>query len=359
MNEKYIEIVLVFLRLGLFSFGGPAAHISMMEEEIVSKRKWIDQKEFIDLLGFTNMIPGPNSTEMAILLGLKRAGKIGLLLAGVSFIAPAMLIVLLLGSLYSAYGELPQIQSIFLHIKPVIVAIITIAIIKLFKVAIKNILGVMIFVLSIVLLLAGFNEILVLITAGFMYFLFKQSKAAKTLAVDPVSLLFIFLTFLKIGSVLYGSGYVLLSFIQSEFIEGAGILTRQQMLDAITVGEMTPGPVFTTATFIGYILRGVLGGIAATIGIFLPSFLLVLFLNPVFEKLKKSAAFTSILSGVNIASLALMARVILPISIDISSSWLLIIMFFISFISIFRFKINPIFLILSAIIIGLIAGLPS
>lgn len=356
MKERYREILHVFLKLGFFAFGGPAAHIAMMEDEVVKKRQWLSREKFVDLLGFTNLIPGPNSTEMAIHLGYIRGGKVGLLIAGISFILPAMLIVLSLAVVYVGYGSLPAIAGIFNGVKPVILAIVVLALYRLAKSVLKSWRAGITFVAVLVFSLFGIKEIPLLLVAGMLTLGFSEMKKlrSKALSVEPISLLLLFLTFLKIGSVLYGSGYVLLAFLESEFVHGFGILTNQQLLDAVAVGQFTPGPVFTTATFIGYLIHGFWGAILATLGIFLPSFLLVYFLQPVFEKLRSSRRISIVLDGVNAASLALMAAVSLRLGmstlIDIRS----VLVFLVAVILLLRTKINSTYLILASALIGIL-----
>ena len=352
-ENKYIEIVKVFSKLGFFAFGGPAAHIAMMEEEVVDKRQWMSKEEFLDLLGFTNLIPGPNSTEMAIILGHRRAGKWGLFLAGISFILPAMVIVMIIGHFYKLYGDFPRVQTIMEYIKPVIVAIIVAALIKLFKTAIKDMSTFIVFCLSLLLVVFGASELTVLIVAAILLLLIKKDWNFKNYVIEPFSLSILFLTFLKIGLLLYGSGYVLLAFIQSEFVDKLQVLTQVQMIDAISVGEFTPGPVFTTATFIGYLLFDIPGALVATVGIFLPSFLLVLILAPLFSKLKQSNTFSKMLIGINAAALALMANVTIQLGQNIFVEWYFILIFFISLLGILKYKINSAFFILGGILLGL------
>lgn len=354
MKERYREIFYVFIKLGFLAFGGPAAHIAMMEEEVVKKRQWLSREKFVDLLGFTHLIPGPNSTEMAIHLGYIRGGTIGLLIAGVSFILPAMAIVLSLAVVYVGYGSLPTVAGIFNGVKPVILAIVALALFRLAKSVLKGWKAWITFVAVLAFSLSGVKEIPLLLLAGILTLGVGEGKRlrSKTLSVEPLSLLLLFLTFLKIGSVLYGSGYVLLAFLESEFVHGFGILTSQQLLDAVAVGQFTPGPVFTTATFIGYLIHGFWGAILATLGIFLPSFLLVYFLQPVFEKLRSSKRIAIVLDGVNAASLALMAAV----SVRYGSSTLIhlygVTVFLVSFFLLLRTKINSTYLIFAAALVG-------
>ncbi|MHC1734838.1 MAG: chromate transporter [Erysipelotrichaceae bacterium] len=355
-KETYKEIVTVFGKLGLTAFGGPAAHIAMMEDEIITKRKWISRERFVDLLGFTNLIPGPNSTEMAIHLGLERGGRIGLILAGVSFIFPAMAIVLILAMVYVNYGSLPAIAGIFDGVKPVVLAIVAQALYRLSKTLLKKKEAIVIFTIVLALSLLGYSEIPLLLAAGFLTFVYFELREnrRKTLVVEPISLTLLFLTFLKIGSVLYGSGYVLLSFLESEFVLKYGAITAKQLLDAVAVGQFTPGPVFTTATFIGYLIHGFSGAMLATLGIFLPSFLLVYFLHPVLAKMRASKRISWVLDGVNAASIALMAAVSIKLGmatlIDLPS----LIIFIASFFVLISTKVNSTWLILAGALLGFI-----
>ena len=302
-----IEVFALFLRLGFTAFGGPAAHISIMHDEVVERRKWLSHQEFLDLLGATNLIPGPNSTEMAIHIGYRRAGWPGLVLGGLGFILPAMLIVLALAWLYVRFGTLPQAGWLLYGIKPVVIAIIMQALWRLaphgapgpgqahrWRLAV------------LVLYFLGVNELALLFGGGLLLHAggellppapdelrqrcwlplgglatLTECRGCACSPATPFSLPVLFLTFLKIGAVLYGSGYVLLAFLNAEFVERLGWLTESQLLDAIAIGQVTPGPLFTSATFIGYQLGGVPGALLATLGIFLPSFIFVRDLQPV------------------------------------------------------------------------------
>jgi len=311
MNEqgsspnRLAEVAGLFLRLGFTAFGGPAAHIAMMRREIVQQRQWISDEYFLDLLSIVNLIPGPNSTELAIYLGYRRAGWPGLIVAGVCFIGPAMLIVLALAWLYVRFGSLPQVGWLFYGIKPVVIAIIAQAIWGLCRTVLKGVWPVVLGLVALVFSLLGVNQLILLVCGGLFFGLlhwwerrrqrdvvsssilpFSLSgihelwqKALPTIplagvaaAIVPVSLLTLFLTFLKIGAVLYGSGYVLLSFLRTDFVVRLGWLTDRQLLDAVSIGQFTPGPVFTTATFIGYLVAGWPGALLATLGIFCPRF---------------------------------------------------------------------------------------
>jgi chromate transporter len=336
-KNKLFEIALVFFKLGCFAFGGPAAHIAMMESEVVDKRKWMSREHFLDLIGATNLIPGPNSTEMTMHCGHERAGFSGLFLAGVSFIFPAVFITGLLGYLYVSYGSLPEVEPFVQGIKPAVLAIIAAAIVKLGKKALKGwelaLLGAIVFGVC----LAGVNEVLALLGAGIIggtYFYARNrthTNAKKNVftlllissagtGISKLSISGVFFTFLKVGAVLYGSGYVLFAYLDAELVE-AGWMTRQELLDAIAVGQFTPGPVLSTATFIGYQLTGFWGALAATAGIFLPSFLFVLLLNPLVPKMRKSIVLRGFLDAVNVAAVSVMAAVLLVMSWETLVDW--------------------------------------
>ncbi len=324
------EVVLLFLKLGFTAFGGPAAHLGMMHDEVVKRRGWLTDQEFLDLIGATNLIPGPNSTEMAIHIGFVRAGWLGLVLGGACFIVPAMLIVLALAWAYTTYGKMPQAQWILYGIKPVVIAIIIQAIWNLGRQAARNVL---LFVAGCIILGAYWflhlNEILLLFGSGLILMGFAnlgrlKGQGAHALLTFPAgiyalagsattavafSLPVLFLTFLKIGAVLYGSGYVLLAFLRADLVTRLHWLTDQQLLDAIAIGQVTPGPLFTSATFIGYLLGGIPAAILATLGIFLPSFVFVALSNPLIPRIRSSPWVSSFLDGVNIAALSLMAAV--------------------------------------------------
>jgi len=325
------ELAALFVKLGTIAFGGPAAHIAMMEEEVVRRRRWLDHQRFVDLLGATNLIPGPNSTEMAIHIGLLRAGWKGLVVAGTCFIAPAMLIVWALAALYVKYGALPQAAWLLYGVKPVIIAIVAQALWGLGKAAIKSATTALAGAAVIALFFFGTNEILLLFAAGFAVMIVENLRrgwrppqnafwavasgaplltAFQTAApAPPVTLTALTLFFLKIGSVLFGSGYVLLAFLRADLVERWRWLTDRQLLDAIAIGQFTPGPVFTTATFIGYLIAGSPGALLATLGIFLPAFVFVALSSPLIPRIRRSPSAAGFLDGVNAASLGLMAVV--------------------------------------------------
>jgi chromate transporter len=324
------ELALLFLRLGATAFGGPAAHIALMRDEVVVRRRWLTEEHFLDLLGATNLIPGPNSTELAIHIGWQRARWAGLAVAGIAFIVPAMLLTAALGWAYVRFGSLPSAGWLLYGVKPVMVAVVVQACWGLAPKAAKT---AWLRVLGAVAALAaalGSNELLVLFGCGALALL-RSRPAASALAISPLPLLAaggagaaasgasavtlpaLFLTFAKIGSVLFGSGYVLLAFLRADLVQRLGWLSEAQLIDAIAVGQVTPGPVFTTATFIGYVLSGPLGALLATVGIFLPAFVFVALSGPLVPRLRASSAAGAFLDGVNVASLALMGVVTLQL----------------------------------------------
>ena len=329
MTTPLLEIASLFARLGLTAFGGPAAHIAMMHQEVVERRRWLTNQEFLDLVGATNLIPGPNSTELAIHIGHRRGGWSGLLVAGCCFILPAMLLVTACAWAYVKYGSLPQAAGLLYGIKPVIIVIVLQALWSLARAAIKTKFLGAIFAVGVFVSLAGVHELLVLalgalasgggrrairafkgILAASPFTLLAQAGGAPLgSTVASFGLWPLFLFFLKVGSVLFGSGYVLLAFLRADLVERWHWLTESQLLDAVAVGQITPGPVFTTATFIGYILGGLSGALIGTLGIFLPAFVFVAASGPFVPRIRSSPAAGAALDGVNAASLALMAVV--------------------------------------------------
>jgi chromate transporter len=312
------ELTLLFLRLGATVFGGPAAHIAVMEEEVVRRRGWLERQEFLDLLGVTNLLPGPYSTEMAIHIGYRRAGLAGLAVAGASFLLPAALLVLALAWAYVRYRSIPELDAILSGVKPVVVAVVVQALAGLVPTGIPTRRLLVVAVLSFAANALGLGEIPTLFAAGSFSVVSSSPLKGRALALPllatPVAAAAIgtgalFVFFLKVGSVLYGSGYVLLAFLQSDLVERYRWLTESELLDAIAVAQMTPGPVFTVATFIGYLLDGVPGAIAATVGIFLPAFLFVAVSGPLVSRIRRSKTLSAFLDGVIAASLALMAVV--------------------------------------------------
>ncbi|GAB4468321.1 MAG: chromate efflux transporter [Elainellaceae cyanobacterium] len=374
-RQRLGELAGVFLKLGAIAFGGPAAHIAMMDDEIVTRRRWLSREKLLDFLGITNLIPGPNSTELAIYLGYDRAGWRGLVLAGTCFILPAMLIVWALAAVYVRYQAIPQVEWLLYGVKAVVIAIIVQALWKLGQKALKDWPTWIVAIAVIALFATGLNEIALLLLGGVAVMLIKnlgRREPGAPLLLVPLSFLAqtgttpasaansptwgsVFLLFVKIGAVLYGSGYVLLAFLEREFVQRTGWLTSQQILDAVAVGQVTPGPVFTTATFVGYLLAGNGGAIAATIAIFLPAFALVLIINPFLPKLRQSCWVSGFLDGVNAASLGLMAVVTWTLARAAVVDWVTGILAVVSLIAVFRFKINSAWLVLGGAIAGLLA----
>jgi chromate transporter len=365
-HSKVSEVAKLFLKLGIIGFGGPAVHIALMEEEVVRKRAWMSEEHFLDLIGATNLIPGPNSTEMTMHIGHERAGWKGLIAAGCCFIIPAVIITAFFAWLYQRYGQLPQVQPFIYGIKPAIIAVVVSLMIGLGKKALKSVeLGV-IGVLSAVAVLAGVNEIYVLFGAGFLGVAIHLLKISvdKTKSFFPFVLLQastpyinfpdlkLFWIFLKIGSILYGSGYVLFAFLDAELVS-KGLLTKQQLIDAIAVGQVTPGPVFSSATFIGWQIGGVTGAIAATVGIFVPSFLFVALLNPLIKRLRESRVMSVFLDTVNVVSVAIILSVIIEIGQSTLLDWRTILIALVSFAVSFSFKkLNTAFVILGGAVMG-------
>jgi chromate transporter len=379
-QQRLKDLTQVFLKLGTIAFGGPAAHVAMMDDEVVRRRGWMTREKLLDLLGVTSLIPGPSSTQLAIYIGYERAGFWGVVLAGTSFILPAMLMVWGLAAVYVRYQALPQVNWLLYGIKPVIIAIVVQALCKLGQKAIKD-QWTAIATLSVILAFAlGANELMLLLLAGLGVTLLKNGTkgwgtklpmlffpgvlvaaapspktpmAIAPTAITSVSWVKVFFFFLKIGSVLYGGGYVLLAFLQRDLVERSHWLTSQQLLDAIAIGQVTPGPLFTTATFVGYLLAGNGGAIAGTLGIFLPSFILILVIGPWVEKIRSSAWASGFLDGVNAASVGLMAVVTYTLGRAAIVDWLTITVALLSSIAIFRFQINAIWLILAGGLVGI------
>ncbi len=320
------ELARFFTRLGLTAFGGPAAHIAMMEQEAVRKRAWLTHEGFLDLLGACNLIPGPSSTQMAMSIGYQRAGVVGLVVGGFCFILPAVGLTLLIAWVYVHYGTLPQVQGLLYGVKPVVLAIVFHALWSLGKKAFRTRKLAALGLLALAASLVGLHPLLVLMGAGVFALTLQWLHEKRTMpaagwawmpfgmVAPAVSLGGLFLFFLKLGSVLFGSGYVLLAFLKADLVDRWHWLTQSQLLDAIAVGQVTPGPVFTTATFIGYVLKGWSGAMVATAGIFLPSFFFVAIVGRIVPRLRRSPSMASFLDGVNAGALALMASVTLALS---------------------------------------------
>jgi len=371
------ELARLFLKLGTIAFGGPAAHIAMMDDEIVRKRKWLTREQFLDLLGATNLIPGPNSTEMAIHIGLVRAGWRGLIVAGSCFIFPAVVIVLALAWAYVRFGSLPEVLWLLYGVKPVIIAIVVQALWGFAAKAVKGpptgAVGIAVIALSFL----GVNEVLLLLAGGLGVMLWMNlerqwirpggvaalagsilfgtssaTAAGAAGATVPISLFNLTAFFLKVGSILFGSGYVLLAFLRADLVQRWGWLTDRQLIDAIAVGQFTPGPVFTTATFIGYVVAGIPGALLATLGIFFPSFVFVALSNPVIPRLRRSPWAAGFLDGVNVASLGLMATVTWQLGRAALVDAVTVGLALVATVLVFRLRLNSAWLVLGGGLVG-------
>lgn len=368
MKKELKQVAKLFLKLGSIAFGGPAAHIAMMEDEVVRKRKWMTSQHFLDLVGATNLIPGPNSTEMTMHCGHERAGWRGLIVAGVSFVLPAVTITMILAWLYTSYGQVPEVEPYIYGIKPAVIAIILGAVYRLGKKALKNVELFVLGTLTLIVTLFGVHEILALFACGLagllLYFARNRNKTLNSFSpiillqlVASLSTFKVFFTFLKVGAVLYGSGYVLFAFLDAELVN-TGLLTREQLMDAVAVGQFTPGPVLSTATFIGWQLNGFWGALAATIGIFLPSFIFVALLNPLISKIRKSPYISAFLDAINIAAVAVIVAVLIEMSLDALVDWKTITIAVASIITVFVFKkVNSAFIVLGGALFGLFLSL--
>jgi chromate transporter len=375
--DGLVEVAQVALKLGFTAFGGPAAHIAMLREETVVRRQWLTDAYFLDLVGATNLIPGPNSTEMVIHVGYLRAGWRGLLVAGTLFILPAATIVLALGWAYVQFGTTPAGEALLYGIKPVVIAVVAQALWGLGRTALQGPLLFAVGAAAAALYLVGFNELAILFAGALAVLLIRTIQhlsprqfgaamgaplAGLPLTMLPtllqtapvaVSLTTLFLTFLKIGAVLYGSGYVLLAFLRNDFVERLGWLTDRQLLDAVAIGQMTPGPVFTTATFIGYLVAGVPGAVLATVGIFLPAFIFVALLHPLVPRLRRYPWTAAMLDGVNVAAMGLMAAVTWLLGRDAIVDPLTATVAIASALLLIRYRVNSTWLVLAGAIVGL------
>jgi len=362
------ELAQLCFQLGFTAFGGPAAHIAMLRNEVVTRRSWLSEQHFLDLLGATNLIPGPNSTEMVLHIGYLRRGWPGLLVAGLCFISPAALAVLALAWLYQRYGSLPQAAWLLYGVKPVVIVLILQALWLLGSTAARSAWLALVGAAVFVLYLLGFNEIALLFGAALLVMLVANARrglpaAAAVMAplaalpAVPFALPGLFWSFLKIGAVLYGSGYVLFAFLQAEFVMRLGWLTQQQLIDAIAVGQLTPGPVFTAATFVGYLLGGLPGSLLATAGIFLPSFILVGLTAHWLPRLRQSAWAAPFLDGVNIASVGLMAAVAWQLGASAVVDVPTLLIALAAALLLWRYKVNSAWLVLGGALAGLLVSL--
>jgi chromate transporter len=386
------ELAALFLKLGVIGFGGPAAHIAMMEDEVVGRRGWLTRSHFLDLVGATNLIPGPNSTEMAIHVGFIRAGWAGLAVAGACFILPAVALATALAWAYVRFGTLPAAGPVLFGIKPAVLAIILLALWRLGKAALLRRHTLPLSVLGLAVgaaALAGLNEVLALLAgglAGMLWLVWLERRAAHGesggspavlllpgaglaelgrrlagaaallggLAAGPagVSLWRLGLFFLKVGAVLYGSGYVLVAFLEGGLVQDYAWLTQQQLLDAIAIGQFTPGPVLSTAAFIGYVLAGLPGAAVSAVAIFLPSFFFVAALNPIVPRLRESRWTAAFLDAVNVSAVALMAAVTVELARAILGDWPAWVILALASAAGLRWKINSAWLVLTGALIG-------
>ena len=376
------ELAMLFLRLGTVAFGGPAAHIAMMEDEVVRRRQWVSHEAFLDMLGACNLIPGPNSTEMAIHIGHRRAGFVGLAVAGTCFVVPAVAITIAVAWAYVHFGSMPQVAGALYGIKPVIIAVVVQALWRLWPSAARTRRLILLTLTATAAALLGLNEIAILFATGLiaiaLHFVDNRAQprdgvavgavatitampattavtratALAGVAIAPFSLGTMFLLFVKIGAVLFGSGYVLIAFLQADFVDRLHWLTRGQLLDAVAVGQFTPGPVFCTATFIGYLLGSSTGAIVATIGIFLPAFVFVAISGPLLPRLRRSPIAGAFLDGVNAASLALMIAVTWDLGREAIIDLTTVVLAGLGAIGLIRFRLNSAWLVLAGGLIG-------
>lgn len=372
----------LFLKLGVIAFGGPAAHIAMMEDEVVVRRKWLSRQHFLDLVGATNLIPGPNSTEMTMHVGYERGGWPGLFTAGACFIFPAVLVTGFFGYLYVMYGEVPAVEPYLYGIKPAVIAVILGAIWNLGKSAVKGWRLAVIGTGCAAAVLGGVGEVAALLAGGVLGMLWLRysgtadvrtaerllpilfqdtsrisrdttvTAAGAAAAAGGVSLWKLGLFFLKVGSILYGSGYVLVAFLQGDLVEGYGWLTQQELLDAIAIGQFTPGPVLSTATFIGYVIKGIPGAVVSTVGIFLPSFFFVLILNPLIPKLRESVWTAAFLDAVNVAAVALMVAVTIELGVGVLTAWPAWLIAGLAALAALVFRLNAAWIVLGGAVLG-------
>ena len=368
-GQRLWELARLFLKLGTIGFGGPAAHLALMEEECVRRRRWLSREEFLDMVGATNLIPGPNSTELAIHIGRLRAGSAGLVVAGACFILPAMLLVMGCGWLYVTYGQLPQVGALLYGMKPAIIAIIVQALWGLGKSAVKSVVLAILGTSVVAGNLFGADELMLLLATALASVAWRWKGASPrnlavavpmapavlgTVGAVPFGMWPMFLFFLKVGAVLFGSGYVLLAFLRADLVDRWHWLSEAQLFDAIAVGQVTPGPVFTTATFIGYVLGGVPGSLVATVGIFLPAFVFVAISAPLLPRLRASPVAGAFLDGLNVASLALMVVVTWHLGRSALVDGVTIAISLAAAVLLLRFRVNSVWLLLAGGAVGLV-----
>ncbi len=393
LNQRLCALATLFLKLGTISFGGPAAHIALMEDEVVRKRQWVTRQQFLDMLGLTNLIPGPNSTELAINIGFARARWLGLVVAGASFIVPAALITMAVAWAYVRFGTLPLAESLLAGVKPAVIAVIAVAVCRLGKIAVKDAWLAVLVALAFAAFLVRVSPLLILGGGGLIGMVVQRvrnpqrgtssdsTRLSTRLILLKKSLLLpsvlpgvmaaavgIPLTkrvplarlgwfFLKVGAVLYGGGYVLFAFVEQGLVRDHHWLTQQQVLDAIAIGQFTPGPVLSTATFIGYLLGGVWGAVVATVAIFMPSFFYVAALGPILPKLRRSVWMAAFLDSVNVCAVALMAGVTVRLSADALRGWPMWVIAGSAFAVLSKWKINPAWVVLGGGLTGMVVAM--
>ena len=373
-RTSLLELARLYLKLGAVAFGGPPAHIAMMEDEVVSRRGWLTREQFLDFLGATNLIPGPNSTEMAIHVGRVRAGWPGLLVAGCSFILPASILVTALAWAYVRYGSLPQVSGVLYGVKPIVIALIVQAVLKLGKSAVKSTWLAVVGTVAVLATALGADQLAVLagggVLTGLIYWQRSVRRESERVAaflgggtgltgivagsslVAPFSLTALFLVFMKVGAILFGGGYVLVALIRSNLVTHLGWISERQLLDAIAMGQVTPGPLSTTATFIGYLLGGFPGAVIATVAIFLPAFFFVAISGPLVPRLRQSPLAGAILDGVNVAALALITVVTWQLFRSAVVDGTTLVLAGLSFLLLIRYRVNSVWLVLGGAMIG-------
>lgn len=380
------ELARLFLKLGCVAFGGPAAHIAMYEDEVVRRRGWMSREHFLDLVGATNLIPGPNSTEMTMHVGYERAGRWGLVVAGLAFVLPAVLITGALAWLYVRFGTLPAAAPFLDGIKPAVLAIILGAVWRLGRTAAKSVPVLAVGVAVLMAVLFGMNEVAALLLGGVVGMAWLRLGSGRTTdrsvllpvplgtpslkppglgtlgvglgaAAVGAPLWKLGLFFLKVGAILYGSGYVLIAFLHGDLVAGYGWLTDQQLLDAVAIGQFTPGPVLSTATFIGYVIAGIPGAVVATVGIFLPSFFFVSILNPLIPRLRSWSWTAAFLDSINVSALALMVAVTLELGVVVLTAWPAWTIAALAAVLTLRFRVNAVWIVLGAAAAGWVLAL--
>lgn len=361
-----VDLFKLFVKLGFIAFGGPAAHIAMLQDEVVDKRKWMDREYFLDMMGLTNLIPGPNSTEMVMHCGFHMRGPLGMIVAGMSFIFPAVLLTTLLAFLYVNYGQLPEIAPFLTGIKPAVLALIGAAIFKLGKKAVKKNVYYIPGCIVVILALFGISEVLLILFSGFLFVAIMGRISGMALLVPQLGITGasiatnseitntgIFLVFLKIGAILFGSGYVLVAYVDAILVDDLAWLTRRELLDAIAIGQFTPGPVLSSASFIGYQLNAWQGAVWATLGIFTPSFIFVWILHPFIDRIRNSKKLRLFIDGVNIGAVAVMLSVLIDMTYELCADWKTIVIALVAaFFTFGKFKLNAVKLVLLGALLG-------